>query len=120
LHPLPAHLRRLSDSSYLSFGVLAFLLTLGIQYWLYHRLLQRQLLTHDVAQMRPAVSRWLKVVLLWQVVVVAASAGYVGAVASHHPPGIAWIAPAIAAVFGTAIPLQVAVVAILRASRGAS
>jgi hypothetical protein len=38
--------------------------------------------------------------------------------ASQHPRGFAWIAPAIAAVFGTAIPLQVAVVAILRASRG--
>ena len=120
MHPLPAHLRRLSDSSYLSFGVLAFLLTLGIQYGLHHRLLQRPLLTHDVAQMRPAVGRWLKVVLLWQVVVVAASAGYVGVIGSQHPRGIAWIAPAIAAVFGTAIPLQVAVVAILRASRGSS
>jgi len=86
----------------------------------YRRLLQRPLLTHDVAQMRPAVSRWLKVVLAWQVLVVAASAGYVGVMASQHPRGIAWIAPAIAAVLGTAIPLQVAVVAILRASRGSS
>jgi hypothetical protein len=68
--------------------------------------------------MRPAVGRWLKVVLLWQVVVVAGSAGYVGMLAAQHPRGIAWIVPAIAAVFGTAIPLQVAVVAILRASRG--
>ena len=81
-------------------------------------MLQRPLLTHDVAQMRPAVSRWLKVVLVWQVVVVAASAGYVGVLASQHPRGFAWVVPAIAAVFGTAIPLQVAVVAILRASRG--
>jgi hypothetical protein len=81
-------------------------------------LLQRSLLTHDFAEMRPAVGRWLKVVLLWQVVVVAASAGYVGLLSSQHPHGIAWIVPAIAAVFGTAIPLQVAVVAILRASRG--
>ena len=68
--------------------------------------------------MRPAVVRWLKVVLLWQVVVVAASAGYVAVLGSQHPRGIAWIVPAIAAIFGTAIPLQVAVVAILRASRG--
>jgi hypothetical protein len=118
LHPLPAHVRRLSDSSFFSFGFLAFLLTLGVQYGLYHRLLQRPLLTHDVDQMRPAVGRWLKVVLLWQVVVVVACAGYVGVLASQHPRGFAWIVPAIAAVFGTAIPLQVAVMAILRASRG--
>jgi hypothetical protein len=57
-------------------------------------------------------------VLVWQVVVVAASAGYVAVLSSQHPRGIAWIAPAIAAIFGTALPLQVAVVAILRASRG--
>lgn len=75
-------------------------------------------MTRDFAQMRPAVGRWLKVVLLWQVVVVAASAGYVAVLGSQHPRGIAWIAPAIAAIFGTALPLQVAVVAILRASRG--
>ncbi|HEX9099316.1 MAG TPA: hypothetical protein VF956_07515 [Candidatus Dormibacteraeota bacterium] len=118
MHPLPAHLRRLSDSSFLGFGAVAFLLTLGIQYGLYHRLLQRPLLTHDDAQMRPAVGRWLKAVLMLQVVVVAASVGYVGVLGSQHPRGIAWIAPAIAAVFGTAIPLQVAVVAILRAGRG--
>lgn len=83
-------------------------------------MLQRQLLTHDVSKMRPAVGRWLKVVLLWQVVVVAVCAGYVGVLASQHPRGFAWIVPAIAAVFGTAIPLQVAVMAILKASRGAS
>ena len=68
--------------------------------------------------MRPAVGRWLKVVLLWQVLVIAASVGYVAVLASNHTRGYAWIVPAIAAVFGTAIPLQVAVVAILRASRG--
>jgi hypothetical protein len=52
--------------------------------------------------------------------VVAVCAGYVGVLASQHPRGFAWIVPAIAAVFGTAIPLQVAVMAILKASRGAS
>jgi hypothetical protein len=67
--------------------------------------------------MRSAIGRWLKVVLLWQVVVVAVSASYVAVLASGHPRGFAWVVPAIAAVFGTAVPLQVAVVAILRAGR---
>jgi hypothetical protein len=70
--------------------------------------------------MRPAVGRWLKVVLLWQVVVVVICAVYVAVLGSQHPRGFAWIVPAIAAVFGTAIPLQVAVMAILRASQGSS
>jgi hypothetical protein len=68
--------------------------------------------------MRSAVARWLKVVLVWQVVVLVVSAGYVAVVSSAHATGYAWVAPAIGAVFGTAIPLQVAVFAILRASRG--
>lgn len=74
--------------------------------------------TLDTARMRPAVTRWLKVVLVWQVVVVGLAAGYVLTLAPTHPPGLAWVAPAIAAIFGTALPLQVAVIAILRAARG--
>ena len=71
-----------------------------------------------MALMRPAIGRWLKVVLAWQVGVVAASATYVAVLASMHPRGLAWVAPALGAVFGTALPLQVVVVAILRAGRG--
>jgi hypothetical protein len=89
-----------------------------VQYSLFHRLLRGPLRTHDVAQMRPAVGRWLKIVLAWQVLVLLASAAYVASLSSAHAVGYAWIAPAIGAVFGTAIPLQVAVVAILKASRG--
>ena len=92
-------------------------MTLAVQYGLYHFLLRRQLQTHDVTLMRPAIGRWLKVVLLWQVLVVAVAASYVGVLASAHPRGFAWAVPAIGAVFGTALPLQVAVFAILRASR---
>ena len=68
--------------------------------------------------MRSAVGRWLKVVLAWQVVVLVVAAGYVALLSSAHPTGYAWVAPAIGAVFGTAIPLQLAVFAILLASRG--
>lgn len=89
-----------------------------MQYGLFARLLQGPLRTHDVAQMRPAVGRWLTVVLAWQVVVLVVSGGYVALLRSQHAAGYAWVAPAIGAVFGTAIPLQVAVVAILKASRG--
>jgi hypothetical protein len=81
-------------------------------------MLRLPLQTHDVARMRPAIGRWLKVVLVWQVIVVVVSATYVAVMAAGHPRGFAWVAPAIAAVFGTAVPLQVAVMAILRASRG--
>ena len=65
------------------------------------------------------MSRWLKVVLIWQALVLAAAAGYVAVLASDHVPGFAWAAPAIAAVFGTALPLQLVVMRIMRAGRGA-
>ena len=93
-------------------------MTLAVQYGLFHQLLRGPLRTRDVEQMRSAVVRWLKVVLVWQVVVLLVSAGYVASLSSTHAPGFAWVAPAIGAVFGTAIPLQVAAVAIMRASRG--
>lgn len=69
--------------------------------------------------MRPALTRWLKVVFVWQVLVIAASAIYIVVMGSTHPRGIAWGAPPVGAVVGTALPLQVAAMAILRASRGA-
>ena len=94
------------------------MVSLAVQLGLYQWLLRRPLGTHDISLMRPAIFTWLKVVLAWQVAVVAVSATYVAVVGSKHPGGFAWVAPAIGAVFGTAMPLQVAVIAIMRAGRG--
>ncbi len=94
------------------------MVSLAVQFGLYQRLLRRALLTRDLAVMRPAIFTWLKIVLVWQVTVVVASATYVAALGSRHPGGFAWVAPAIGAIFGTAMPLQVAVIAIMRAGRG--
>ena len=95
-----------------------FLAALAVQYGLYRALLRPPLQTRDISQMRVAIGRWLKVVLVWQALVVGASAGYVALLASQHARGVVWVAPAIGAVFGTALPLQVAVIAILRAGKG--
>ena len=94
------------------------MVSLAVQLGLYQRLLRRALVTRDLAVMRPAIFSWLKVVLVWQVAVVVVSATYVAALGSRHPGGFAWVAPAIGAIFGTALPLQVAVIAIMRAGRG--
>jgi len=51
-------------------------------------------------------------------VVLGACALYLAAFGSRHGPGIAWIFPAVGAVFGTALPLQFVVMAILRSARG--
>lgn len=90
-----------------------------MQYFLYHVLLREPLRAHDLETAGPAVTRWLKVVVLWQALVLGASAAYVATLGSHHAHGVAWVAPAVGAVLGSAIPLQLAVSAILRSGRGA-
>jgi hypothetical protein len=81
-------------------------------------LLRGALRSRDAGLIRPGIERWLKVVIVWQALVVVGSATYVAVLASAHTRGYAWVAPAVGAVFGTAVPLQFAVIAILRASRG--
>ena len=80
-------------------------------------MLQRPLGLTDLELARPAIARWVKTVLVFQTLVLVATGSYVAVMASKHPHGIAWIAPAIGVVIGTALPLQVVVMAILRAGR---
>ena len=94
------------------------MVSIAVQVGLYGWLLRPALLTRELSVMRPALFRWLKVVLVWQVAVMLASATYVAALGSKHPGGFAWVAPALGAIFGTAMPLQLAVIAIMRAGRG--
>ena len=96
---------------------MAFLLTFAVQYGLYHRLLRGALLTRDVVQVRPALTRWIRVAIVWQVLVLVACGVYLVALGPGHRHSFAWISPAVGAVFGTAIPLQLVVMAILRSMR---
>jgi hypothetical protein len=92
-------------------------LAFALQYGLYHRLLREQLRTHDLELVRPALKRWIKVTIVWQVLVLGGSALYLAALGSRHGHGVAWVAPAVGAVFGTALPLQFVVMAIMRSMR---
>ena len=92
-------------------------MAIAIQLGLYISMLQGALRSWDMDRARPAVMRWFKTVLVWQLLVVVGAALYVAAVGTHHLRGFAWVTPAVAAVFGTAIPLQVVVVSILRAAK---
>ncbi len=80
-------------------------------------MLQRALRLADLELARPAITRWVKTVLVFQTLVLLATGAYVAVMASRHLHGIAWTAPAIGAVIGTALPLQLAVMSILRAGR---
>jgi uncharacterized membrane protein len=88
-----------------------------IQLGLYFRLLREPLRIHDLEKTRAALKGWIKVAVVWQVIVLGACAAYLVALSSSHGPGIAWISPAVGAVLGTALPLQFVVMAILRSAR---
>jgi hypothetical protein len=63
--------------------------------------------------------RWIVIAIIWQGLVIGGSGVYVLAVGSHHPAGFAWVTPAGGATFGTALPLQLVVIATMRWARGA-
>ena len=67
--------------------------------------------------MRPAMKRWIWTAIVWQVLVIGGCIVYLALMSSRHGQGIAWISPAVGVVFGTALPLQLIAVAILRAAR---
>ncbi len=117
MHPLPPHLRRLTDSSYLAAGLFIFLAAAGVQLGLYFWLLRSALRSHDAAVARPAFTRWILAALVWQGLVIAGTGIYVYGTARQHPAGALWIAPAIGALAGTALPLQLVAVSALRAAR---
>jgi hypothetical protein len=72
-----------------------------------------------IEQVRPALKRWVTFTTVWQVAVLGGCGLYMVVLSTRHGQGVAWISPAVGAVFGTALPLQFVVVAILRSARGA-
>lgn len=117
MHPLPAHVRRLTDSTYLAAALGVFVLAAAIQLGLYLWLLRTALSSGDVERTRPAFIRWICVDVVWQGIVLAGAWMYVVTASGQHPSDLAWIAPPLAALLGTALPLQLVVGSTLRAAR---
>ena len=79
-------------------------------------MLRTGLTSADFDERRRALRRWLTFAIAWQAAVVLLIVLY--AVPLHsHPPDAYWAAPPLAAVVGTAVPLQVALVRIMRSLR---
>ncbi len=98
-------------------GVALFVGCLGIQYLAYSRLLAAGLRQPAPEAKRAAVKRWFAFAVAWQVVVLVAIGAYAFPMVRSHPGGLAWLAPPLGAIAGTALPLQLAVVRISRAAR---
>ena len=98
--------------------MVAFLAAIAIEYGLYHRFLRDALAARDLTNLRPALKRWVKFTVAWQLVVVAGCVLYLVALASRHGRSVAWVAPPLGAAFGSALPLQFVAMAIVRSTRG--
>jgi hypothetical protein len=117
LHPLPAHLRSLSDSSYLAWAAGVFVLAAAIQVGMYLRLLRPSLQSQRVEIIRAGMIRWIKLDLPIQAGILVLSGVYIAVQTANHVRGAGLVAPPVAAVLGSALPLQVVVAALMRSLR---
>ena len=106
----------MSSSTFLGLGFVALLIDAGAQYVGWRRIAAPSLREPDLDQRKAGLKRWMIFALSYQVVVVILVVVYVALVGHTHPAS-AWPAPAVGAVMGTALPLQIAVMAISRAAR---
>ena len=88
----------------------------AVQYLLYLAVLRPALRGDDLEVRRAGLVRWTGLMLGLEGVVAAAAVVYVLAVAQRHPGGWAWVAPAIGAMIGSALPLQLIVGRIMRSA----
>lgn len=90
---------------------------LAIQLAGYDRLLAAGLRAPDVERRQRAMKRWLVFALVWQVLVIGGCLVYVLVLTRGHRSSLAWVAPPLAALLGTALPYQLAAMRLLRAAR---
>lgn len=88
-----------------------------MQYAGYDRILAASLREADAGAQQRGMKRWLVFALVWQALVIAGCFVYAFVMTRSHQSGLAWIAPPIAALLGTALPYQLAVSRLLRAVR---
>jgi len=89
-----------------------------VQYAGYDRILAAALREASAEAQQHGMKRWLVFALVWQGLVIAGCFVYAFVMTRLHlSGGLAWIAPPIAALVGTALPYQLAATRLLRAVR---
>jgi len=88
---------------------------LAVQYGGYERSLAAGLRQPDLEVQRRALKRWAVFAMAWQGLVIVAVVVYGFIVTHPHRTGLAWIAPPLAALVGTALPYQLAAMRLVRA-----
>jgi hypothetical protein len=93
-----------------------FVVCLLVQYAGYERILAAGLRAPEVEDRRRALKRWVVFAVTWQALVIA---GVVAYALAGRRAGLAWVAPPIAALLGTALPYQLAASRLIRAGLAA-
>jgi hypothetical protein len=91
---------------------------LVVQFMGYERILAAGLRDPGVDERRRAVKRWVGFAIAWQAIVIAGVLVYMLAATRGHRSGLAWIAPPVAALAGTALPYQLAATRLIRGLTG--
>jgi hypothetical protein len=87
---------------------------LMVQFLGYQRVLATGLRAPGLEERRRAVKRWVVFAVTWQAAVVASVLVYMFVLNRAHRGGLAWIAPPVAALVGTALPYQLAATRLIR------
>ena len=106
----------MSSSQYVGLGLIVLLACAGGHWVLWNRTAGPALSSADTAVRVAALKRWLKAIVVVEILGLAAAAGWLLALRSSSS-GLAWIAPPLGLVAGNAFPLQLAVLGITRSAK---
>jgi hypothetical protein len=107
-----------SELNFLAAAAVVFVGCLAVQFIGYDRILAAGLRDPGVAGRRRALKRWVIYAVTWQALVIAGVLLYAVVMTRAPRSGVAWVAPPLAALIGTALPYQLAAMRLLRAGLG--
>jgi hypothetical protein len=101
--------------TYVAVAAAVFLVCLAVEYLAYELILVRGLRAADVAAKRRALRYWAVFAVGFWAVALAAAVVYAVLAARSQPGSVAWVAPPLAVLLGTALPMQLAASRLIRA-----
>ena len=106
----------MSDSLYVASGLFVFVLCVAV-HWALYATSSPRVRVADLDRRRQALLRWFALLAVWELAVLALIAVYVALARQANEGFGAWTAPALGALAGNTLPLQLTVIAISRATR---
>ena len=107
----------MNSAQYVGLGLVVFLACAGLHWLLWNLSIGASLESADPLARAAALKRWLKAVIVTEVLGLLLAGAWLVAMRSAGTTGLAWIAPAVGLVAGNAFPLQLAVLGITRSAK---